>query len=170
LIPEPRRPRWPRRPLSRTDRSALWTVLLVIPVIMLAAIAKVGFDAYRFEHHAVTVDALIISSDTGCIGAFGGGGGSGVGGKTSITYLVEFPYQGQPFRTDVVRPCRVVPPDFGRGRGSIWVQYDQDHPQRIRVLNDNEAAVITRLIAIVLSAYLLIVGVGSVVIRRTRPR
>jgi hypothetical protein len=145
-------------------------VVLLIPVIMVAATARVGFDAYRFEHYAVTVDALIIGSDGGCIGAFGSGGGSGVGGKRAITYLVEFPYRGQPFRTQVVRPCRVVPPDFGRGRGSIWVQYDQDHPDRIRVLNDNEATVNVRLLAIVLGAYLMIAGVGAVVLRRTRPR
>ena len=87
--------------------------MLLIPVIMLAGIIKIGFDAYRFEHHAVPVAALIISSDTGCVGAFGGdGGGSGVGGKSAITYLVEFPYRERPFRTDVVRPCRVVPPDL----------------------------------------------------------
>ncbi len=144
-------------------------MILLIPVIMLAAIGKIGFDAYRFDHHAVTVDALIISSDTGCLGAFGGGGGgNGVGGKSAITYLVEFPYREGPFRTRAVRPCRVVPPYFGRGRASIWVQYDQDHPNRIRVLNDNEAAANTRLLAIVLGAYLMIAGVGLVVLRRTR--
>ncbi len=143
-------------------------VALIIPLIMLATLAKVGFDAYRFAHHAVTADALIIDSDHGCLGAYGSGGGSGVGGRNAITYQVEFPYQGRPFRTDVVRPCRVVPPDFGYGRGSIWVQYDQDHPQRIRVLNDNAAASNTARITIVLAAYLLIAGVGSVVVRRTR--
>jgi hypothetical protein len=33
----------------------------------------------------------------------------------------------------------VIPPDFGRGRGFIWVEYDVDHPDRIRVQNDPTA-------------------------------
>ena len=140
-------------------------LVVLIGVGLLASTVSTGYRAYRFGHFAVTVDALILDSDLGCFGAYGGG--SGMGSKSSITYTVEFPYAGDTHRTDVVRPCDIFPPDFGRGRGRIWVQHDRDHPDRIRVLNDDRVRFHAQNFGVALVVYASIV-LGVVAVRSTR--
>jgi hypothetical protein len=132
------------------------SVVIMFGAALLAGACATGYRAYRFAHFAVTVDALIIDSDLGCFGAYGSG--TGMGRKPTITYTVEFPYAGGTHRTTVRRPCDVVPPDFGRGRGWIWIQYDRDDPDRTRVLNDDKDRRRTRNLGVALVAY------GSVVL------
>jgi hypothetical protein len=91
------------------------------------------YVAGRFEHHAVRADAKILDSDHGCLSAYGSRGSGG----GSIRYRIEFAYQGVIHTTTVRRPCDVTPPDFGRGRGAIWIEYDVDQPDRVRVVNDD---------------------------------
>ena len=82
----------PVRPWTRADRAVLLGLVVLVGVGLLASTVSTGYRAYRFGHFAVTVDALILDSDLGCFGAYGGG--SGMGTKSSITYTVEFPYAG----------------------------------------------------------------------------
>jgi len=119
---------------------------LVPVVFVLAPLLALGFwvaalyENDRFTHHAAIADARILDSDLGCIGAMGSPSSTGVGWRNAIRYEIEFSYAGGVHTTSVRRPCDVIPPDFGRGRGSIWVEYDVDNPDRIRVQNDPTAA------------------------------
>lgn len=109
---------------------------VLAPLLVLVAWLWSLHVADRFAHHAVRADAKITGSDLGCLVAYGGSGfGSG-----SIRYDIEFPYAGGTHVTTVRKPCGVTPPDFGRGRGAIWIEYDVDHPDRVRVVNDTSAA------------------------------
>lgn len=145
-------------------------LLAFVGLVLLAATVSTGYRAYRFAHFAEVADAVILDSDNGCFGAMGGGG-TGMGGKSTITYTVEFAYAGGTHRTEVRRPCGTYPPDFGRGRGKIWVQYDRDDPDRIRVLNDDRVRVHARGFGTALVVYASIVsGVALVRINPRRPR
>lgn len=139
--------------------AALTGVLLAVSVV------HAGHRNHRLAEHAVVVDAEILDSDLGCITATGGS--SSVGGPT-ITYRVRFPLDdGRLHTTSVVRPCTVIPPDFGRGRGSIWVEYDRDDPDRIRVLNDRSLIARMQILS-VLTGIALAVSVGCLIgYRRT---
>lgn len=160
------RSRRPARPWTRADRAVMLGLMVLVGVGLLAATLSAGYRAYRFAHFAVTVDSLILNSDTGCFGAYGGG--SRMGGKSTIIYTVEFPYAGGTHRTEVLRPCDIYPPDFGRGRGRIWVQFDRDDPDRIRVLNDDRVRVHAQNFGIALVVFASIT-LGAVAVRRPGP-
>lgn len=127
----------PSPPDRRAQDRVGWLLLLVIvgSVLMVVLITSLWL-ADRFRNHSVTADATIVETTRlNCISA---AGGQGVG-RGSNDYRVRFPTAAGVHETIVTRPCRVVPPDFGRGRGAIWVQYDVDDPDRVRVLNDTDA-------------------------------
>lgn len=91
----------------------------------------------RFVHHSEVADARITETlQTGCLGAIGSALTTGSG---TTVWRVTFPYRGAVHTTTVARPCDVVPPDFGRGRGAVWIEYDVDNPDLNRVLNDHRA-------------------------------
>lgn len=142
--------------------------MVVIGLVLFGLLVTTAHTAYRFERFAAVADARILDSDSGCFGAYGTGS-TGSGDKKTITYTVEFDVDGGVHRTRVKRPCDVIPPDFGRGRGSIWVQYDRLDLDRIRVLNDDRAKVQTEILSVLFGAY--VVGVLTVVVaaRRRRP-
>ena len=158
-------PRSARRPLSPTEKSIALALAALLGLCLVCGAIITARTAYRFANFAEIADAAIISSDNGCFGAYGSGSSS-MGTRSTITYEVEFTYHGALYRTAVVRPCDVVPPDFGRGRGAIWVEYDREHPQRIRVLNDNRAETQVRRVSAALVGY-LVVGAAVVLRRRT---
>ncbi len=114
-------------------------VFVVLPLLVLGSWLSARHEADRFAHHAVLADARITGSDLGCLGAMGSPSSTGVGWRSAIRYDIEIPYAGGVHLTTVRRPCDVIPPDFGRGRGYIWVEYDVDHPDRVRVQNDPTA-------------------------------
>lgn len=161
------RRRRPARPWTRADRAVMLALVVMFGIGLVAATLSSAYRAYRFAHFTVTVDALILDSDNGCFGAHGGG--SGMGSKSSITYTVEFPYAGGTHRTSVQRPCDVYPPDFGRGRGRIWVQYDRADPDRIRVLNDDRVRFHARNFVVALVIYAS-AAVALVAVRRSPGR
>jgi hypothetical protein len=113
---------------------------VLAPLLVLGLWLAALYENDRFTHHSAIADARILDSDLGCIGAMGSPSSTGVGWRNAIRYEIEFSYAGGVHTTSVRRPCDVIPPDFGRGRGSIWVEYDVDHPDRIRVQNDPTAA------------------------------
>ena len=140
----------------------LTALLVAVGALLIFQIGSHAFRAYRLDHHGVTVDAKILGSDVGCFGAIGSGS-TPIGGS-SITYQVRFPTPGGLHNTEVTRPCRVIPPDFGRGRGAIWVQYDSGDPDRIRVLGDNSDREAAKILAAVAGIYL--VGLAIAVLAR----
>lgn len=109
---------------------------VLAPLLVLGLWLAALYENDRFTHHSAVADARILDSDLGCIGAMGSPSSTGVGWRNSITYEIVFPYAGSVHTTDVRRPCDVIPPDFGRGRGAIWVEYDVDSPDRVRVQGD----------------------------------
>ena len=113
--------------------------VVLVPLLVLGFWLAALYENDRFAHHAALADARILDSDLGCLGAMGSPSSTGVGWRNAIIYQVEFPYTGGTHSTSVRRPCDVIPPDFGRGRGFIWVEYDVDDPDRIRVQNDPTA-------------------------------
>jgi len=113
---------------------------VLAPVLVLGFWLVALYENDRFAHHSTIADARILDSDLGCLGTYGSPSTTGVGWRNAIRYEIEFPYAGGVHATSVRRPCDVIPPDFGRGRGAIWVEYDVDHPDRIRVQNDPTAA------------------------------
>jgi hypothetical protein len=115
-------------------------VFVLAPLLALGLWLAALYENDRFAHHAALADARILDSDLGCLGAMGSPSSTGVGWRNAITYEIEFAYAGGTHATSVRRPCDVIPPDFGRGRGFIWVEHDVDHPDRIRVQNDPTAA------------------------------
>lgn len=91
----------------------------------------------RFLNHSRTVDAVLVerAGPLNCLAAMGS---PLIFGKGSNTWVVDFVLEdGSVHRTQLVHHCDVVPPDFGRGRGKMWMQYDVDDPDRTRVLNDD---------------------------------
>jgi hypothetical protein len=115
----------------------LWPVVFALaPLLVLGFWLAALYESDRFAHHSAIADARILDSDLGCLGAYGSPSSTGVGWRSSIRYEIEFPYAGGVHATSVRRPCDVIPPDFGRGRGSIWVEYDLDSPDRVRVQGD----------------------------------
>jgi hypothetical protein len=157
-------PRRLPRPVRPVDRLLALVAVVLVGVALLAATVGSAYRAYRVAHYGVLVDALILDSDLGCFGAYGSG--TGLGSKSSITYVVEFPYAGGTHRTEVRRPCDVIPPDFGRGRGRIWVRYDRDNPDLVRVQYDDRDRVVARNAGFVLVAYASAV-LGLVAVRRS---
>ncbi|WP_203567568.1 hypothetical protein [Aestuariimicrobium ganziense] len=120
----------------RNPTVIIWTVgYLLFGAMLVASLASNAWLAHRFVHHSETVDARLIEriSPPNCLGA---SGVPGLSGRGANTWLVEFPTRDGLHRTQLVHPCRVTPPDFGRGRGYMWMQYDVDNPDRTRVLND----------------------------------
>ena len=112
---------------------------VLAPLLVLGFWLTALYENDRFARHSALADARILDSDLGCLGAMGSPSSTGVGWGTAITYEIEFAYGGGTHTTSVRRPCDVIPPDFGRGRGFIWVEYDVDDPDRIRVQNDPTA-------------------------------
>ncbi len=143
-------------------------LVAALGVLLLIGLVNASYTAYRFDHYAETVDALITDSDLGCIGAVGGGSSSGVGGRSSITYAIAFPHRGGMHHTEVVRPCRVIPPDFGRGRGRIWIEYDREQPDRTRVVGDDTAHRQRLGLGIALNVYLVLIVIGCWRLRARR--
>lgn len=145
-------------------RRLLVVLFVAAPLLVLAAWLWSLYVADRFAHHAVRADAKITGSDLGCLSAYGSPGSGG----GSIRYDIVFPYAGGMYATTVRKPCAVTPPDFGRGRGAIWIEYDADHPDRVRVVNDDTAAeralFLRRLLITVLAAE------GVIVLWRWRQR
>jgi hypothetical protein len=152
------------RPAAPVDRLIVLGMIVLVGVGLLTVTLGSAYRAYRFAHHSVRVDALILDSDLGCFGPYGSG--SGLGSKSSITYSVEFPYAGGTHRTKVRRPCDVYPPGFGRGRGRIWVEYDRANPDRVRVQLDDRDRVRARSAGVGLVAYAAAV-LGLVAVRRS---
>lgn len=150
------RPLLTTRPLSPVERGLITGLGVILGVALAGGYVLAAFSTYRFSHYMVVADARILDSDLGCFGPIGSGTGLGTG--TTITYQVEFRYRAGTHRTEVVRPCDVIPPDFGRGRGSIWVEYDREHPDRIRVLNDHRVETWADGLAVVLIGYLVVVA------------
>ncbi|QDP97956.1 hypothetical protein FOE78_20455 [Microlunatus elymi] len=128
-------------------------ILAAVAALLLFQLGSHAYRAYRLDHHGVRVDAKILSSDVGCFGAIGSGS-TPIGGKT-ITYRVRFPIPTGEHTTKVTRPCRVIPPDFGYGRGAIWIQYDAGNPDRTRVLGDNTDREAVKILAVVTLIYLV---------------
>ncbi|GAA3702127.1 hypothetical protein GCM10022204_18860 [Microlunatus aurantiacus] len=112
---------------------------MLLPLLVLGFWLSARHEADRFAHHSVLADARITGSDLGCLGAMGSPSSTGVGWRNAIRYDIAIPYAGGVHLTRVTRPCDVIPPDFGRGRGYIWVEYDVDHPDRVRVQGDPTA-------------------------------
>lgn len=156
-------------PAQRTNPAWLRLVAMIAvvgAVLMLVQIALHGYRAYRFDRYARTADAQILDSDLGCIVAMGGGSQSA--GSGSITYRVRFPTPDGPHTTDVIRPCHVVPPDFGRGRGAIWIEYLPQDPDQVRVVNDRTDRDAVIVLVVVLALYPVIFGI-VVLVRRYLP-
>ena len=152
----------PRR--RALGRWLLGVVGVLVPLLVAGWWLGARYEADRFAHHSVRADAKITGSNLGCLGAYGMPGSGG----GSITYDIEFAYAGGTHATSVRRPCDVTPPDFGRGRGAIWVEYDVDDPDRVRVVNDDtaprRAAWLRQLLVTVLAAE------GVILLwRRSRP-
>ena len=121
----------------RGDRWAYSVFAALVGVWLAAAWANAWYVADRFAHHSVIVDATIVRTiQLGCFGARGSGTGMGSG---DTIYSITFPHPGGVHATTVTRPCHVIPPDYGRGRGAVWIQYDVDNLDRTRVLNDTGA-------------------------------
>ena len=121
----------------RGDRWAYSVFAALVGVWLAAAWANAWYVADRFAHHSVIVDATIVRTiQLGCFGARGSGTGMGSG---DTIYSITFPHPGGVHATTVTRPCHVIPPDYGRGRGAVWIQYDVDDLDRTRVLNDTGA-------------------------------
>jgi hypothetical protein len=118
----------------------LRVAFVLAPLLVLGFWLTAVYENDRFAHHSAIADARILDSDLGCLGAMGSPSSTGVGWRNAIRYEIEFAYAGGVHATSVRRPCDVIPPDFGRGRGYIWVEYDVDQPDRIRVQNDPTAA------------------------------
>lgn len=157
--------------MSKRDRQRiLWPLATVaLGFALLGLLVHNAVAAYHFTHHAVVVDARITDTDLGCFGAFGSGSTS-IGDRKSITYEIVFPRASGVVQTSVERPCGVIPPDFGRGRGSIWIEYDREDPRRIRVLNDHRAETDTRTLSLLFGAYLVGLGVWAGARRARRAR
>ena len=109
---------------------------VLVPLLVLGFWVAALYENDRFTQHSAVADARILDSDFGCLGAYGSPSSTGVGWRNSIRYEIEFAYAGGTHVTSVRRPCEVIPPDFGRGRGAIWVEYDVDSPDRVRVQGD----------------------------------
>lgn len=138
--------------------GALGAVLLLVSIIGEARTAD------RFVNRALTVDAHIVRTvKLGCFGPIGSGTGIGRG---DTIYEVTFPHAHGVHTTTVTRPCDVVPPDFGRGRGAIWIQYDVDDLDRTRVLTDTRAEDSVPRLAMVLAAWVTAVVVFWLTLRR----
>lgn len=114
--------------LSRSlGRAALIAAILAVAGLMLAGIAAKAYRAHRFAEYAVTADGTILQQGLNCF-------------LTDSGYeriKVDFPISdGRRHVAWVVHPCRVIPPDWGHGRGAVWIQYDRQDPDRLRVEND----------------------------------
>lgn len=145
-------------------RLFLPVVAAVIVLVLGISLVWNGYQAYRFAQFGVTVDALITDSDTACLF-----GGPGFG--RSITYQVRFPLlNGGVHEGQVIRPCDIIPPDFGRGRGSIWIEYDRDNPDQTRVVNDNRALVRTQISGALLGFGVIMLAAWIFVTRRPNSR
>lgn len=145
------RPPSTRTPLLVLVAGAVGAVLLGVWVAQQAHLAD------RFVNHSVTVDAHIVRTvKLGCFGPIGSGTGIGNG---DTVYAITFPHPGGVHETTVTRPCAVIPPDFGRGRGAIWIQYDVDDLDRTRVLHDTRAEDSVPRLAGLLVAWVVAAGV-----------
>ncbi|MFV0453163.1 MAG: hypothetical protein ACK5LS_13155 [Propioniciclava sp.] len=149
-----------------------WVVTVALGRLIAGFLAWSLYLENRFLHHARTVDARIVETvRTGCFTAAGGSQGRGSG---DTVYAVEFLDDGRLIRTRVTRPCRVIPPDFGRGRGAVWIEYDRDHPDRNRVVNDHRVEQSVTAAGIALLGYVAAVGLRlawpAIAARLTRGR
>lgn len=118
------------------ERLIVGAALLFFTMFLAAMLAYNAWLGDRFVNHSVIVDARLVDRiDIQCIGASGGG----LLGSGTNTWWVEFPVPEGLHQTRLVHPCDVTPPDFGRGRGYMWMQYDEDNYDRTRVLNDTTA-------------------------------
>lgn len=111
--------------------AAFVTISLVVGIVLNL------YTVDRFARHGRIADAYITGvPKLGCFGPIGDGTGLGRG---STVYAIRYVHPGGVHETTVTRPCDVIPPDFGRGRGFIWIQYDAEDLDRTRVLNDTSA-------------------------------
>lgn len=131
-----------------------WTTvaaLAIAGVLLGLQLAQSLYLADRFANHAEVADAEITETlQTGCLGAIGM---PGTGPGTTV-WRVTFPHAGGRHVTTVSRPCNVVPPDFGRGRGAVWIEYDVDNPDLNRVVNDRGAETAVTWLSVGAVAYL----------------
>lgn len=100
-------------------------MILAGVVLGLSGIAAKAYHLHRFDD-AVTADGKILNQGLNCF-------------LKSTGYertQVRFPVPGGVHTAWVNRPCWVKPPDWGFGRGAIWIQYDRRDPDRLRVLTD----------------------------------
>lgn len=140
-----------------------WLLTVFVALVAGAGAIWLGFElrtamnlADRFAHHSVTVDATITGTvRLGCFGASGIGRGLGSG---DTVYAITFPHPGGVHETTVTRPCDVIPPDFGRGRGAIWIQYDVADLDRTRVLTDTTAERTVRVLPVPILALVWLAG------------
>ena len=100
-------------------------VSLAVAGVLVFFLGSAAYTADRFLHHSATVDATILETvKLGCFGA--SGNGTGMGSGTTV-WRVSYPHPGGRHETQVSRPCTVIPPDYGRGRGAVWIQYDAEN-------------------------------------------
>ena len=91
----------------------------------MAGIAAKAYHQQRFQD-AVTADGKILNQNLTCFLK-----------DTGYERIhVRFPVPGGEHTAWVERPCWVRPPDWGYGRGAIWIQYLPTDPDRLRVLTD----------------------------------
>ena len=95
---------------------------------MVAGIAAKAYRAHRFAEYAVTADGTILAQGDHCF----------LNDSSGYERIkVNFPVpDGRRHVAWVVHPCWVTPPDWGYGRGAVWIQYDRQDLDRLRVEND----------------------------------
>lgn len=99
---------------------------MAVAGLILAGIAAKAYRVHRFDEYAVTADGTILEQGIDCFATDSG----------YERIKVNFAVPGGRRTAWVVHPCRIIPPDWGHGRGAVWIQYDRQDPDRIRVVND----------------------------------
>ncbi|QGN32165.1 hypothetical protein [Microlunatus sp. Gsoil 973] len=116
----------------------------IVAVLLAAGIAAKAYRLHRFAEYAVTADGHIVRQGIDCFATDSG----------HERILVDFPVPGGRHTAWVKHACRVTPPDWGHGRGAVWIQYDRQHPDRLRVVNDTSDTDAITVLSLVLIIWL----------------
>lgn len=116
----------------------------MVACLLLAGIAAKAYRLHRFAEYGVTADGKILRQGMDCFLTDSG----------SERIQVRFGVPGGLHTAWVVHPCRVIPPDWGHGRGAVWIQYDRQHPDRLRVVNDTSDLDAIKILTLVLIIWL----------------